>query len=147
MPIPARTGQQGRWSLRQAREMVPVPDRVLRSASRRALVSSEVGLDGGDLLAVRLLAACCLPARDAAVGAVRDSEIVQAAHRAWSSPSVTLVLVVTDAEARSAVGPDELVALTDTYSDRPRLLLPAGRWAVELVDRVVQARQAQGHQK
>ena len=126
-----RAGQRGLWSLRQAHEVLQVPERLLRTASRAGWISSPDGLNGGDLLAIRALGAACLPGRDKDVEFARGNEIVQAAHRAWAEPDSGWTLVVTDAEARLAGDDATLAVLLRTYADRPRLLLPLGAWALD----------------
>lgn len=134
MPTPPRAGQHGVWSLRQARHLVPaVPERLLRSASRRGLVSPD-GLDPADLLGLLLLDACTgLPARAPALADARDAEAMAAARAAWSAGDhPEAALIVTDAEARLAGDPERLNALLQAYHDRPRLVLPLGPWAQDL---------------
>lgn len=136
MAYPVRAGQQGVWSMRAARALLGVPDRLVREVGARGLVP-RTDLRAGDLLAIQVLAATAGFDAQPGLKDLRDQAVANSARQAWDSPSrdERLVLLVSAVNAW-LITPDRFDALTMALGAQPGLLLPVGLWARDLRERV-----------
>lgn len=142
MARPAIRGQNGTWSLRQAFTAAQVTERAARAIVARHLVGPDA-LTGADVLALKVtvaLSRCALlDCDDPILANMRDADATRAARDCWYAPTLEMLLVSTSGETRLARTAAELSAVLTVYADRPVVLLPIGRWALDLQTRTAAA--------
>lgn len=137
MGVHAVTGQDGLWSMRQARDLLAIPERTARDICDRGLLP-RTNLPHRDLLALQVLAAAAAHpySSDPDVRRLRDRDLVDLARRSFAEPSGERVIVLTPSDASYADDNETLLLLLRRWQDRSPTVLPVGRWAQVLRERI-----------
>lgn len=137
MGVPAVTGQDGLWSMRQARDLLGVAERTARDICDRGLLP-RTNLATADLLSLRVLAAAATHPVDADsdVRRLRDRDLVDLARRCYHEIVVSRVLVITAADASYADDDATLLLLIRKWQPHSPTVLPVSAWASEIRERI-----------
>lgn len=133
MGVPAVTGQDGLWSMRQARELLLVPERTARDVCDRGLLP-RTNLPTADLLSLRVLtAAAAHPVdSDADTRRLRDRNLVDLSRQCYLEGAVSRVLVITSTQASYADDDETLLLLVRRWEEHSPVVLPVGKWSSEI---------------
>lgn len=137
MGVHAVTGQDGLWSMRQARELLLIAERTARDICDRGLLP-RTNLNAEDLLALRVLAAVAAHPVSLTPDTrkVRDRDLVDLARRSYVENISQRLLVVTPTDASYADDEATLLVLLHRWTMESPTVFPVGAWAQDLRARI-----------